>query len=300
MPNEILSSILVVDDDISILELLEYILGQNYNVLTAASGREALEAAKEKQPCLILLDIILPDISGFDLLLELKESDATRNIPVIFITGLDSVEDEETGFFLGAVDYIAKPIRESIVRARVKNHIQIVNQIRTIEHIGMIDALTEIPNRRSFDEKMQKEWARSMREKTPLSLAMVDVDKFKVYNDTYGHPQGDALLKAVAKAITNTLKRPADMAARWGGEEFVVLLPNTPLDGAVTIAESIRRNIEATVVPLEKNGQPSSVTASLGVASIIPQPDNSLNDLTSAADKLLYTAKQTGRNRVCS
>lgn len=300
MSTETRSSILIVDDDISIRVVLEYILSQKYDVFTAESGREALALVKEKPPSLILLDIIMPDISDFDLLLELKESDATRNIPVIFLTGLDSIEDEETGFFLGAVDYIAKPIRESIVRARVKNHIQIVNQMRMIERVGMIDALTEIPNRRSFDEKMQNEWTRCSREKAPLSLVMIDVDKFKVYNDTYGHPQGDALLKTVAKTIADTLKRPADMAARWGGEEFAVLLPNTPLDGAVLIAESIRQNIEAAVIPLEKGGKPTRVTASLGVACIIPHPDNSLKELTSAADKLLYAAKQSGRNRVCS
>lgn len=288
------SSILVVDDDIAVREILEYILGQNYLVLTAGSGKDALEIAKEKRPDLILLDIIMPDISGFDLLLEFKESDATRNIPVIFITGLDSIEDEETGFFLGAVDYIAKPVRESIVRARVSTHIQIVNQIRTIERLGMIDALTEIPNRRSFDEKMQAEWSRCLRDKKPLSLVMIDVDKFKVYNDTYGHPQGDALLRTVAKVLAKTLKRPADMAARWGGEEFAALLPATPLEGAIAIAEMIRKNIQSTVIPLEKSNTPTSVTASLGVASIIPVTENSLKDLTTAADNFCTPPSNRG------
>lgn len=299
MSTEQRSSILVVDDDISSLEVLDYILGQQYNVLTANSGKEALTLAREKHPDLILLDIIMPDISGFDLLLELKESDLTRNIPVIFITGLDDIQDEETGFFLGAVDYIAKPIRESILRARVKTHIKIVNQMRTIERLGMLDALTELPNRRNFDQKLAAEWSRGLREETPVGLVILDVDKFKAYNDTYGHPQGDVLLKAVARVLADTLKRPGDAAARWGGEEFVALLPGTPLEGAAAIAEEVRKNIEATIVPLEKGNAPTSVTASFGVAALVPRPDNSAKDLIEAADRRLYKAKSSGRNRVC-
>lgn len=291
-------SILIVDDEKSNLEILSKILQSNHTVYIAKSGETALMRAEKDNPDLILLDIVMPDMDGFEVLSRLKGNDATRNIPVIFITGLDSVKDEERGFFLGAVDYITKPFHASIVKARVKTHLKIVKQMRTIERFGLTDSLTELPNRRSFDNQLNIEWGRAVRENKPVSLLMMDIDNFKVYNDTYGHPQGDILLKTVADIFVSTLKRTTDLVFRWGGEEFTVLLPDTGMHGAMTVAEKIRANVEAAVVPRLDNGEPTRVTISIGVESVTQFSGISAEDFLQASDHALYTAKESGRNQV--
>jgi diguanylate cyclase (GGDEF)-like protein len=291
--------ILVVDDEVSNLMALNSFLSIEYTVLIAKSGEECLNRVLGDKPDLILLDIIMPDMNGFEVLKKLKESPETRMIPVIIITGLDNENDEEKGFILGAVDYIIKPFKNTIVLARVKTHIQIVNQLRAIERMGMVDGLTDIPNRRCFDDRMGFEWRRAVREKKPLSFMMMDVDKFKLYNDTYGHPQGDTLLKSIAKVFQGAAKRPADLAARLGGEEFGVLLPDTCLDSASEMAEKIRAAVESLRVPTV-DGKITTVTVSIGLTSVIPVKDMDYHAFLSHADKLLYSAKESGRNRVCA
>ena len=291
--------ILAVDDDRFNLRVLTDILKTNYTVISAGCGEDALKIAHDNQPDLILLDIVMPGMDGFEVLKELKGGDATRNIPVICITGLKNVQDEERGFFLGAVDYITKPFQNSIVKARVATHLQIVRHIRTIERLGMIDVLTDLPNRRSFEKQIGAEWGRAAREKTWLSLLMIDVDKFKVYNDTYGHPQGDLLLQSVARVFASTLRRSTDHAARIGGEEFAVILPDTDLQGASKIAEDIRCNVERHEVPCRDDNSITSVTVSIGVTSIVPTLEGSISDFFTTSDKALYTAKNEGRNRIC-
>ncbi|MDR0330778.1 MAG: diguanylate cyclase, partial [Chitinispirillales bacterium] len=231
------NSILIVDDEKTNLMILTRILGEKYNIFAAKDGAYAIKKAAELKPDLIMLDIVMPGMSGYEVLAALKKQDATREIPVIFITGLTSAEEEEKALSLSAVDYINKPFRPNIVMLRVRNQIRNINQIRTIERLSMIDQLTEIANRRSFDNRLNQEWRRAIREKTPISLLMLDIDKFKTYNDTYGHLQGDIILRAVAKEIERSLKRPADFAARWGGEEFAALLGNTDAPGALKVAE---------------------------------------------------------------
>jgi diguanylate cyclase (GGDEF)-like protein len=220
-----------------------------------------------------------------------------RDIPVIFISGLSSTEDEEKGLSLDAADYISKPFGAMIVKLRVRNQIKIINQLRTIQHLSMIDQLTNIPNRRSFDDRLHIEWNHAIREHTPISFLMIDVDKFKDYNDTYGHQQGDVVLKTVAKVFAQAVKRSGDFAARWGGEEFVVLLPNTVLTGALDIAEKIRMDVEEELIPCA-NGSTNRVTISIGVNSLVPVQGNSVDAFISNSDKSLYTAKAQGRNRV--
>jgi diguanylate cyclase (GGDEF)-like protein len=198
---------------------------------------------------------------------------------------------------MGAVDYITKPFRNVVVRARVNTQMQNLMQKREIELLSMMDALTNIPNRRSFDIRLEMEWVHAIREKLPLSMLMMDVDKFKGYNDTYGHPQGDALLKAIASVIGTVSKRAADLPARVGGEEFALLLPNTDLAGALATAERIRADVEATVVATV-DGKPTSSTISIGAASMIPKPDDRKEDFLAKVDSFLYKAKETGRNKV--
>ena len=290
-------TILITDDTKANLEILSSILSPFYNILISRNGIRAIELAKDHKPDLILLDVLMPEMSGFEVITKLKESDVTDKIPVIFITGLAGAEDEERGFFLGAVDYIAKPFNKSIVKARVNTHIRIIDQMRTIERIGLIDPLTKISNRRGFENRLNVEWNRAFRERTPISFFIMDIDKFKNYNDTYGHQQGDAALKTFADISSKTLMRSIDFAARWGGEEFVILLPGTDLSGAMEVAERIRKNVEASIV-LAEDGMETKITVSIGVNSIIPDANISIEDFIKKADQALYRAKELGRNRV--
>ncbi|GHV38815.1 hypothetical protein AGMMS49546_09840 [Spirochaetia bacterium] len=293
------NSILVVDDETSNLMVLHKILSADYTVFTAKSGEEALSRIEVDAPDLILLDIVMPGIDGFEVLRRLKDAPETKSIPVIIITGLDNDDDEEKGLLMGAVDYITKPFKNAIVCARVRTHIQLVRQLRMIERLGLVDPLTDIPNRRCFNERLAIEWRRSVRDNLSISFMMMDLDKFKTYNDTYGHPQGDRLLKAAAGIFSAAARRSGDLAARLGGEEFGILLPDTGLEGALSIAEEVRAHVEALRVPAP-DGTVTTATVSIGVASLVPNKESVSGDLISRADELLYQAKETGRNRVCS
>jgi diguanylate cyclase (GGDEF)-like protein len=289
-------SILIVDDEKANVDMLGDILSPSYNLLISKSGTRALELARAQKPDLILLDILMPDMTGFEVITKLKESDVTSMIPVIFITGLSSIEDEEKGFFLGAVDYITKPFHKSIVKARVNNHIKIIDQMRIIERLGLIDTLTKISNRRGFEDRLNAEWGRALRERLPISILMMDIDRFKNYNDIYGHQQGDTALKAFAEISSKTIRRSVDFAARWGGEEFIILLPVTDMNGAAEVAENIRKNIEAAVIPTGDEAE-TRITVSIGVNSITPNTSASIKEFIEKADQALYKAKELGRNR---
>jgi diguanylate cyclase (GGDEF)-like protein len=292
------NSVLIVDDENSNIMALTHILSPVYTVYAAKNGRKAIEAAEKYLPDVVLLDIIMPEMDGYAVMSSLKNSEKTRDIPVIFITGLGNADDEEKGLNMGAADYISKPFSPAIIKLRVKNQIKMLNQLRIIEQISMLDQLTSIPNRRGFDSRMDMEWVRAIRENTLISVLIIDVDKFKVYNDTYGHQQGDAVLKAVAITVAQSLNRPGDFAARWGGEEFVVLLPNTDPDGALHIAETIRLNVSNVTIPCT-DGTDTKVTVSIGVKTQSPGQNSSRDSFISEADKALYKAKELGRNRVC-
>ena len=292
------SSILVVDDENSNIMALTHILNPEYTVYAAKSGQNAIKAAEKYLPDVILLDILMPEMDGYAVISALKSSEKTQSIPVIFITGLNSSEDEEKGLALGAADYIAKPFSPAIVKLRIRNQIKMLDQLYTIEQLSMIDQLTDLPNRRNFDIRLNHEWDRALRERKPVGILVIDVDRFKNYNDVHGHQQGDAALQAVAKAFKQILKRPGDFAARWGGEEFVVLLPNTDLYGAIDVAEQIRRHIEDMEIPCA-DGSKTKITISIGVNTEVPVRNSSYDCFISNADKALYQAKETGRNKIC-
>jgi len=290
-------TLLIVDDENSNLKVLTHILGSGYTIYTASNGVDAVKKAREYQPDLILLDILMPEMDGYQTLSEIKETEEIKRIPVIFITGLDSDEDEEKGLSLDAVDYITKPFSPIVVKLRVRNQIQIVTQMRIIERLSMIDQLTNLPNRRSFDERLKMEWKQAIREKTQISILMVDLDRFKDVNDKYGHQQGDMVLQSIAALFKQSLKRPGDFSARWGGEEFAILLPNTSSDGASEIAETIRKKVENSPIHCNK-GTKINVTVSIGLNSLTPTQVSSVDAFISRADKALYAAKQAGRNKV--
>ena len=292
------NTVLIVDDENANIMALTHILSPLYSIYAAKSGQKAIEAAEKYHPDVILLDIVMPEMDGYAVIATLKNSDKTREIPVVFITGLSNADDEERGLNMGAVDYISKPFSPAIVKLRVNNQIKMLNQLRIIEQISMLDQLTSIPNRRGFDSRMDMEWIRAIRGNTQISVLVMDIDKFKVYNDTYGHQQGDVVLQTVAATIVQSLSRPGDFAARWGGEEFVVLLPNTDESGAMHIAEMIRQNISDVVIPCV-DGTDTKVTVSIGVRTQAPGRDSSRDSFIAQADKALYYAKESGRNRVC-
>jgi len=298
MENQGKNSVLIVDDELLNLKTLRHILHEDYTIYPAKDGSEAIEMATVNIPDLILLDIIMPGMNGYEVLAGLKGNGSTRHIPVIFITGLDSKADEEKGLSMDAVDYIGKPFSSAIIKLRVKNQIQIINQIRTIEQLSNMDQLTQIPNRRSLDQQILAEWGRAIREQFPLSLLIVDVDNFKVYNDTYGHLQGDFVLKTVAETIVKTLQRAGDFAARYGGEEFCILLPGADIEGGMKVAELVREAVQSLIIPCD-DGSSSKVTISVGVHSLIPKITDTIPELIAKADDALYRAKESGRNCVC-
>jgi diguanylate cyclase (GGDEF)-like protein len=293
--------ILIVNSDSVNIALLSEVLEKDHTITSAQTGAGALQRTEEEKPDLILLDLFLPDTNGFDLFLNLKTMSEAREAPVIFTAAVPNVEDEEKGLILGAVDYIAQPFNKAVVRARVGTQLKIVKQIRTIERLGLIDALTEIPNRRCFDRRIRDEWRRTWRRQSALSILMLDVDKFKAYNDRYGHPQGDMLLQFVGKTLASCIHRPTDITARMGGEEFAIVLGDTNRYGGLVVAENIRAAIEAGRVPytdLEGVVSDTSVTVSIGVNSLVPGPELLINEFIQKADKNLYIAKELGRNRI--
>jgi diguanylate cyclase (GGDEF)-like protein len=293
--------ILVVDDEAFDVAILGEALRPDHEVLFATNGEEALRiAASDHPPDLILLDVMMPQLDGYEVCRRLKSDEGTQNIPVIFVTVRDAVEDEARGLELGAIDYVTKPFNMPIVRARVRNHIELKRRGDDLETLSSLDGLTSIPNRRRFDEVLVLEWRRALRARTWLSLTMMDIDQFKAYNDYYGHPAGDRCLKEVARTIAGCLTRAGDFVARYGGEEFGAVLPDSDPDGATAVAERMRKEVRSLNTEHCCSTVSRHVTMSLGTASIVPVRDASPAALVEAADRMLYEAKEAGRNRVRS
>lgn len=290
-------TVLVVDDEKQNRSLMAELLTDDCRVILAKNGTQALERAQELKPDLILLDVLMPEMSGYQVIQALKHDDSTRQIPVIFISALDSPADEERGLDLGAVDYITKPFHPSIVRKRVRNHLQSVHHRNLLENLAMIDSLTEIANRRRYNESLENEWRRCARNMKPLSLAIVDVDHFKAYNDHLGHADGDQVLRQIAHALSAFVRRPGDLVARYGGEEFVLLLPDTDANAAARLGNEVRTRIEALQIPHPSSPVSRYVTVSLGGMTAIPDGGSTDPLFFQEADAALYAAKAEGRNR---
>jgi diguanylate cyclase (GGDEF)-like protein len=289
--------IMIVDDAPINLQILIEVLGDDHEIVFATSGRDALAMAEINHPDLILLDIHMPDMSGYEVCKTLKTMPDLKGVPVIFLTAMSQLENEVVGLNLGAVDYITKPFNFDIVRLRVRNQLELKRYRDERALLALRDGLTDIPNRRAFDEQFNREWCRALRTETMLSLTMIDIDYFKSYNDTHGHLGGDECLKAVATAILSSL-RASDFAARYGGEEFVCILHEANEDGALITAGRIRAMVESLHLPHGASPISPFVTISLGVATLTPSEDIVPNCLIDMADQMLYRAKDKGRNRI--
>ncbi len=318
--------ILVVDDKPENLLLLSVALTKKgYEVRKVVNGNLALLAAQAAPPDIILLDINMPEMNGYQVCKQLKASQKTKDIPIIFITASNEAFDKVKAFSLGGNDYITKPFQIQEVGARIENQLAICrlqqklknqntkleNEIRyrqaveaelleanrRLKILANLDGLTQVANRHRFDEYFEREWLRSQREKTELAIILCDVDYFKRYNDRFGHQAGDVCLQKVAQCISNAIKRPADLVARYGGEEFVVILPQTTAEIALKMAETIRTQIAELNLEHPESDASDRVSLSLGVTSVIPNMKYTKEQLLATADQALYQAKIQGRNR---
>ncbi len=306
-------NILLVDDDPGTIQVMGRILADLGDLRFATSGEDALRLARESAPDLILLDAEMPGMSGFRVFDTLKAEAALAEVPVIFITTHSEAAFEVSVLEMGAADFIAKPVSAALVLARVRTQLRIKHMADELRRVASTDGLTGVANRRRFDESLQREWLRARRNGDPLGLLLIDVDHFKLYNDRYGHPKGDTCLRNIAQALVGTSMRPADLVARCGGEEFALLLPQTPRSGAEHMASRILDAVEALRIRHEDSRTASHVTVSIGVACYdeasacwaSPSSDRrfedgvhkplSANNLVLAADRALYSAKRAGR-----
>ena len=306
-------SLLIVDDDPSALQILRRTLANYSHVRSATNGPEAARLVRERAPDLILLGAELPGGHSLRVCQELRAQETLREVPIIFVTARDDVQFEARALELGVVDFLSKPISPPRVRLRVRLHLELKGNKDRLRTLSATDALTRLANRSALDEALAREWLRSDRSDQPLSMLLVDVDLFKEFKDTYGHPIGDECLKVVARAVGQSARRPTDIAARFGGEEFAILLPETAVAGACAVADRLRETVARASVPHRASNVASHVTVSIGVSCrdgardarhLRPRHVDELpvarspRDLIELANRALYAAKQRGRNRV--
>jgi diguanylate cyclase (GGDEF)-like protein len=305
---------LVIEDSNSSLKILcHYIEKMGITPIPAGTGTLGVDLFMSEHPDLVLLDIVLPDIDGFEVARRIRQMERPGDwTPIIFLTSLNKDEDLEKGIAAGGDDYLHKPVSDVVLGAKIRAMQRIIQmrqsllvltrKLDTANHelkrLASLDGLTGIANRRHFDEVLEREWRRAMRQGTELSILMCDIDFFKQYNDTYGHLEGDECLRQVANAFVAATDRGGDLIARYGGEEFAVVLPETSLGGALFVAE--RMKLAIAQLKLANSGSPfGHVTASFGIASAVPMPETTPLSLVDAADRALYQAKGEGKNRVC-
>jgi diguanylate cyclase (GGDEF)-like protein len=291
--------LLVVDDQPVNIQALYQAFAADHQVFMATSGEQALALCASKQPDLVLLDVVMPGMDGYEVCRRMKADVAMCDIPVIFVTAHSDEAAETRGLEAGAVDFISKPINPTIVRARVRTHLTLKAQSDLLRQWVYVDGLTGVHNRRYFDEHLAAEWGRSVRAGTALSLVLIDVDFFKRYNDHYGHQAGDECLKRVAAALKTCIKRPGDLLARYGGEEFVCLLPDTPLAGALALAHQLGEAVHALQIEHADSTAAPVVTVSLGVCGKREDAVGTPEAFVREADAQLYIAKSEGRHRAC-
>jgi two-component system chemotaxis family response regulator WspR len=313
--------VLLVDDQAFVAEFIrrQLVSEHDINFHYCVNPAEAISTAEKIGPTVVLLDLVMPDIDGLTLCRQFRNHPVVRDLPIVMLSSTEEPEVKAQGFAAGANDYLVKPPDKVELIARLRYHsASYINKLQRdaayralrasqmrLEELNMellqlanLDGLTGLANRRYFNERYAEEWARAARGKKNIALIMIDVDRFKVFNDNYGHLGGDDCLKQVAAAIKQMMGLPSDIVARYGGEEFIVALPDTPLEGAVSVAEKLRAAVEQLAIPHEFSNINPHVTISLGVTAGIPSPDIDPLNLMKQADQCLYQAKNAGRNRV--
>ncbi len=289
-------TILAVDDTAMNLDILEELLEQ-YDVITAISGEDALKIVNEEEIDLILLDIMMPNMDGYEVCKQLKENQITKDIPIIFITAKTDEDSIEKAYDLGGTDYVTKPFRAKELLSRVKKELKYQDMVKELKLLASTDAMTKLYNRRYFEKVALYIFNLAKRDTKDLSLIMIDIDDFKNVNDTYGHKVGDDVIIELANILLET-QRKSDIICRYGGEEFVILLSNTSIDGANTVAQKLREDVEQSIVLLEDNRE-LKYTISLGVSQVNIQKETSIELVLKRADEALYEAKKSGKNKVC-
>jgi len=289
--------LLVVDDQPANIQTLYQVFSTDHQVFMATHGEQALALCAAQQPDLVLLDVEMPGMDGYEVCRRLKADPAACDIPVIFVTAHKDEGAEAAGLDIGAVDFITKPINPRIVRARVNTHLTLKAQSDLLRHWVYIDGLTSVYNRRCFDERLVSEWGRAVRNGSALSVLLLDVDYFKRFNDRYGHQAGDDCLRRVAEALRAGLRRPGDLLARYGGEEFACLLPDTGLAGALIVAEQLAQGVRDLAIEHAGSGVARMVTVSVGACSKGDVQQGAPLALLRSADEQLYVAKSRGRNQ---
>jgi diguanylate cyclase (GGDEF)-like protein len=289
--------ILVVDDAMENIQILHHALRDEHEVLFALDGEKALDIAVAQQPDLILLDAVMPGMDGYAVCGALRASPRLQDIPIIFVTALSQPEDETRALEAGAVDFISKPFNVAVVRARVHSQLTIKRQADALRELSLTDPLTGVANRRHFNDTIDAEWRRCARAGLPLSVIMIDIDHFKLYNDHYGHQAGDACLQQISAAMKGCASRPQDLLARYGGEEFILLLPQEGAEGTQVVASRILDEVRKLNLAHAASPTAPYASISMGLATALPPLDSQdPSAVVRAADARLYVAKQNGRN----
>lgn len=289
-------TILIVDDTISNLNILAELL-DDYDVIEATNAEDAFEIIEEEEKIdLILLDIVMPDIDGFDMCKRIKSNVNTEHIPIIFITAKTDENSIETAYDIGGSDYVAKPFKPKELLARVKKELKIQELMQELKLLASTDPMTKLYNRRYFIEMSEYILKSAKREKNETSLIVIDIDKFKPINDTYGHKVGDDVIIYLANKLLEG-QRKSDIPCRIGGDEFVILLPNTELSGAIQVAKKLQQDIDTAFIELEDKTL-LKFTISIGVSQIDKTDENALDEGLKKADDALYLSKKEGRNKI--
>jgi diguanylate cyclase (GGDEF)-like protein len=289
-------TLLCIDDESINLKVLASIFKDHYNVVACKSAKQGFQLALQENPDIILLDVLMPEESGFELIVKLKKHPQLASISVIFITGLQDAEDEEKGLMLGACDYIQKPFNYSIVKARINTHVEIIRQRNLLKKFALFDSLTELPNRRKWLQDSTESWLTAQHAQRTMVYGIIDVDHFKKYNDHYGHQQGDVVLRKIAQTIKRNLYHYNGAIFRCGGEEFYFYFPVVMNCKASTVLAICLNSITELAIEHLVVNTIGHVSVSIGAIQVIPHKNTSVEQIMQQADERLYLVKKDTRN----